>query len=222
MRKLPIVIRQVYLHPRLAISTAVALCIAELLAQRYPPITRALIAWDAGTLLYLLLAFVMISGSTLHHLRERASMEDESARIVLLLAVGAGVASIVAILAEFSGVKTLSPHERNLHLGLVALTLFCSWSFVHVSFALHYAHEYYVSKAPPPLEFPRAADGQQTDPDYWDFMYFSFVIGTTSQTADVNIVSSAVRKLALLHGVVAFFFNTSLVALAINIAAGLL
>lgn len=221
MLNLPVV-KQVRLHPRLAFSTAVALCIAGLLSNRFPPITRALIAWDAGTLLYLLLAFVMISRSTLHHLRLRASLEDDGARIVLLFAVAAGIASVAAIIAEFSGAKNMSPHERELHLGLVALTLICSWTFVHVSFALHYTHEYYVSKTQPALEFPHLSGQGDDIPDYWDFMYFSFVIGTTSQTADVNIVSRAMRRLALLHGVVAFFFNTSLLALAINIAAGLL
>jgi len=106
-----------------------------------------------------------------------------------------------------------------LHLTLAAATIFCSWCVVHTAFALHYAHEFYAGGGGnrPCLEFP--GGGQ---PDYVDFLYFSFVIGTTSQTADVSIASRSMRRLALLHGVIAFVFNTMLLALIVNIAAGLI
>src|SRR5262249_59324604 len=100
------------------------------------------------------------------------------------------------------------------------VTILCSWFLVHTAFALHYAHEFYESA-------PRSKDRSLTfpgkaEPDYVDFLYFAFVLGTTSQTSDVAICSSAMRRLALAHGVIAFFFNTTLLALAVNIAAGLI
>ena len=103
---------------------------------------------------------------------------------------------------------------------LAGVTILFSWCFVHTAFALHYAHEFYIDRgqaAAPGLQFPGGGP-----PDYLDFLYFSFVIGTTSQTADVAIASRSLRRLALLHGVIAFLFNITLVALAVNIAAGLI
>ena len=103
---------------------------------------------------------------------------------------------------------------------LAGVTIFLSWCFVHTTFALHYAHEFYMDRGREGvacLEFPGGGH-----PDYLDFLYFSFVIGTTSQTADVSIASRSLRRLALLHGIIAFLFNTTLVALSVNIAAGLI
>ena len=106
------------------------------------------------------------------------------------------------------------------HIALAGLTVFLSWSFMQTMFALHYAHEYYMEKdgtLAEGLEFP----GQNHQPDYWDFVYYAFVIGTSTATADVNIVSSVMRRITTLHCVVAFFFNTTILALTVNIGAGL-
>lgn len=208
---------QVRVRPRLISSVIFGLLLCWLLPQPLAPVTRALLAWDAGAALYLILALSMMGRANLQHMRARAEREDDGALAVLLLALFAGLASVAAIVAEMSGVKAEPAYARELHFILMAITLLCSWTFVHTCFALHYAHEYYAPHRDPALDFPHSPE-----PDYWDFMYFSFVIGTTSQTADVNIVSRTMRRLALLHGVVAFFFNTTLLALVINIAAGLL
>jgi uncharacterized membrane protein len=134
--------------------------------------------------------------------------------------LGAAVASLAAIGLELVGARSAPPREQSLHLALAGLTIVLSWCFVHTGFALHYAHEYYVDRHrghPPCLQFPGGSR-----PDYVDFLYFSFVIGTTSQTADVSIASPSMRRLALLHGVIAFVFNTTLLALTVNIAASLI
>jgi len=93
-----------------------------------------------------------------------------------------------------------------------------AWALIHTAFALHYAHTYYRAPAgvpgSAPLQFPGAGD-----PGYVDFLYFAFVIGSTAQTADVGITSARMRRLAMMHGVIAFFFNTTLLALAVNAAA---
>ncbi len=110
--------------------------------------------------------------------------------------------------------------RRHLHLALSVVTILCSWFIVHTAFALHYAHEFY-EDAPGTKERSLTFPGD-SEPDYLDFLYFAFVLGTTSQTSDVTICSGAMRRLALVHGVIAFFFNTTLLALVVNIAAGLI
>jgi uncharacterized membrane protein len=181
--------------------------------------TRALLAWDLGAGLYLVLAWTMMFRADVEKMRWRASREDDGAVVILVLTVVAAVASLAAILLELLGVKSLPASVQTARLALVAITIVCSWFLVHTAFALHYAHEYYGDhgkRGTPCLEFPGNAK-----PDYVDFLYFAFVLGTTSQTSDVTIVSSTMRRLALAHGVIAFFFNTTLLALVINVAAGL-
>jgi uncharacterized membrane protein len=207
-------------RPRLAVSTVVGLVASIALPRSLSGPTRALVAWDTGGGLYLALAWAMMLRSSLEQMRRRARIQDDGAAVVLGLTVAAAVASLAAIVLEIVGVKSYAPREEVLHLTLAGATIFCSWCVVHTAFALHYAHEFYADGGGshrPCLEFP--GSGQ---PDYVDFLYFSFVIGTTSQTADVSIASSSMRRLALLHGVIAFVFNTMLLALIVNIAAGLI
>jgi uncharacterized membrane protein len=153
-------------------------------------------------------------------MRQRALRQDEGQKTILALTTFAVMASLVAIVGEFSTLKELAGVEKYLHIGLVALTVASSWLFMHLMFALHYAHDYYLSdqkgKAPG-LAFP-----QETAPDYWDFLYFSAVIGTSGQTADVSFTSKPLRRVGLIHCVLAYFYNTTVLALSINIAAGLL
>ena len=182
--------------------------------------TRALATWDVGAGLYLLLAFVLFSRASVEHMRWRARVQDDGAAVILFLTTAAAIASLVAIAAELSGMKTATLATQGLHLALAALTFVASWLLVHTSFALHYAHAYYVAvgrDGSAPLEFPR-----QDEPGYMDFLYFSMVIGMTSQTADVAIASTRMRRLVMAHGIIAFVFNTTLLALTINIAASLL
>ncbi len=219
MKRLPkILVHQIRVRPRLAVATVLGLS-ALLALPALPEPKRALVAWDVGAGLYLVLAWAMMLRGSVSKMRWRARLQDDGALAVLGLTVAAAVASLAAIVLELVRVADLPAETRAGPLLLAGATILLSWSFVHTAFALHYAHEFYVDRGPegePGLEFPGGAS-----PDYWDFLYFSFVIGTTSQTADVSIVSRAMRRLALLHGVVAFAFNTTLLALAINVAAGL-
>jgi len=219
LKRLRAVERQIRARPRLLISTCVVLLALLVLPSRLSGPTRALVAWDGGTGLYLILAWTMMLRGSVERMRSRARLQDDGAVVVLGLTVVAAVASLLAIVLELVGVKNYPPRSQTLHLALAAVTILLSWCFVHTTFALHYAHEFYAEHrhgGHACLEFP--GGGQ---PDYLDFLYFSFVIGTTSQTADVCIASRSLRRLALLHGVIAFFFNTTLLALTINIAAGL-
>ena len=181
--------------------------------------TRALIAWNAGSGLFLVLIGTMIARSREGEVRLHAAVEDESQWAVLFLAVFAGLAAMAAIVWELGPVKDLKGLLKAEHLGLVAATIVTAWGFIHTMFALHYAGEYY---APGPgggvragLRFP-----EEEEPDWGEFFYQAFVIGCACATADVNATSRAMRQICLVHGVVAFFFNTFILALTINIGAG--
>ncbi len=109
----------------------------------------------------------------------------------------------------------------NARIIITGITVVLSWMFMQIMFALHYAHEYYNSSLKTNdggLEFP----GDNPEPDYWDFVYFSFIIGTAAQTADINITSKVFRRLVTLHCVIVFFFNITILALTVNVGASLL
>ena len=199
-------LRQIRVRPRLASSTGLGLVASIVLPRSLSGLSRALVAWDVGAGLYLILALTLMLRSTVEGIRGRARQHDEGAAVVLGFTVVATLASLAAIVLQLVGVQSSPPREQTWHLVLAGVTILFSWCFVHTAFALHYAHEFYVdrgNKGRPGLDFP----GSGT-PDYLDFLYFSFVIGTTSQTADVSIVSRSLRRLALLHGVIAFLFSS--------------
>jgi uncharacterized membrane protein len=220
MSMLATLLRQIRVRPRLTVGVSVGLVVSLVLPRNLSPYTCALVAWDTGTTLYLALAWSLMLRANVEHMRSRARQQDDGAAAVLVLTVVAAVASLAAIALELVGMKGLSQHRQALHLGLAALTILCSWCLIHTAFALHYAHEFYDDTPGTKqgcLSFPG-----NSEPKYLDFVYFAFVLGTTSQTSDVTISSSAMRRLALIHGVIAFFFNTTLLALVVNIAAGLI
>ena len=212
---------QVRARPRLLLSILAGLLVAAVLPPGNTGPTRALLAWDAGAGLYLALAWTMIGRASVEHLRTRARVQDDGATAVLILTVLAALASLAAIVMELSGLKALSLTRQGFHVAWVVATFLVSWLLVHTSFALHYAHVYYVALGrqgdAPPLLFP----GPET-PSYTDFLYFALVVGMTSQTADVAIATTRLRRLVMAHGMISFAFNTTLLALTINIAASLL
>jgi uncharacterized membrane protein len=157
-----------------------------------------------------------MASSTVEKIRRRAAQEDEGQAVILLLTVAAALASVVAIFAELSTSARGDAHRFALPLAMVTIVL--SWMFIHTIFALHYAHEFYDVTTGGGLAFP----GGEAEPDYWDFVYFAFVIGMTSQVADVGITSRQIRRIVAAHGVVAFFFNATLLALTVNFAASAL
>lgn len=183
-------------------------------------ITRILVAWNVGATTYLALAGRMMFWSSHERMRNRALMQDEGRILVLVLVVIAALMSIGGIVAELAVAKDLRGSLKYAHIALASATIFSSWAFTQVMFALHYAHDYYAAVQhgrSGGLEFPGCHS-----PDYGDFLYFSSIIGTSGQTADVSFSSRSMRRTGLVHCVLAFFFNTTLVALTINIASGLL
>jgi uncharacterized membrane protein len=170
-----------------------------------------LIGWDAFAALYLVLVYAMMLQSGHGSIRRHAIMEDDG-RFLILLMTGLGAfASIAAIVFE------LGARHGVAALVLAMLTITLSWATVHTAFALHYAHDYYGDSTPGGLQFP---SGDKSDhADYWDFVYFSFVIGMTAQVSDVGITDKVIRRTATVHGIISFVFNTALLALTVNIAA---
>jgi uncharacterized membrane protein len=209
-------------RPRLFIVIAIAVAAGLWLPQEiaHEAVTRWLVAWNVGTVLYVLLAAVMMVRSSQHHMRHRAQLQDDGQLVILALVAVAGVTSLVAIAGELAVVRDL-PHgaRRDLHIALAGMTVLSSWAFTQVMFALHYAHDWYAAKChgrTPGLQFP----GEQ-EPDYGDFFYFAVVIGTSGQTADVAFVTKPMRRIGSLHCILAYLFNTTVLALLINIGASL-
>jgi len=208
-------VRIVRARPRLLLAGLVGIGVSLLLPSELRRETRWLIAWDIAVAFYLVLAFRLMMNSNVNRIRRRAAMQDEGRIVMLVLVVAVALASLGAILLELGGAKDASRQPGNL--SLAAITILLSWAFTHIIFALHYAHEYYDDNAHKGggLNFPGEAA-----PDYWDFVYFSFVIGMTSQVSDVAVTSRVIRRMVTAHGVVSFIFNATLLALTVNIAAG--
>ena len=211
--------RPLLARPRLLTSALVAVLVAALLPAQLvqQPTTRGLVGWNIGVWLYLLMAALMMVRSPQAKMQRRAQLEDAGRYVVLGVAIVAAVASLLAIAVELAVAKEMHGEQKAARIALAGLTVFSSWLFTHLMFALHYAHDYYLAVAQGQkggLQFP----GEEA-PDYGDFFYFAAVIGTSGQTADVSFTSKPMRRLGALHCVLSFLFNTTLLALTINIAA---
>jgi uncharacterized membrane protein len=213
-------------RPRLFVAIGVAVVSYFFIPATLPPVTHLLIAWNVGTWLYLALHLYMIATSDEKVIRWRASITDEGQFVILVLTSVAALASMAAIFAELSITKDMKGFEKDWHLVLAGTTIVSAWFFIHLTFALHYAHEYFDETKAVGGETPKLRGGINfpdcDDPDYWDFLYFSFIIGVAAQTADVTIGSKVIRRTSLVHSILAFFFNSAILALTINIAASLI
>ncbi|HLN24136.1 MAG TPA: DUF1345 domain-containing protein [Patescibacteria group bacterium] len=211
----------VRVHPRLISSVVAATLLFLALPSSLAWSARIIPSLDLGGGLFLTLTWLMMVNATPERMRLRARLQDEGRVTILVLTVGAAVFSIAAIGIELHGVKDQTSPIMVLRLGLAIASIVVSWLVTHTMFALHYAHSFYGdgdgSIQEGGLDFPKSEH-----PDYWDFLYFAFVIGMTAQTSDVVIGSRSMRRLALAHSVLSFFFNTVILALSINIVAGLL
>lgn len=213
--------RLVRARPQLFIVTAVAISVGIFLPEGWVsvPVTRWLIAWNIGTVLYVLLAAIMMVRSSHDHMRKRAQLQDDGQIAILGVVVVSAIASLAAIAGELMLVRNLEGIAKGLHIALAGFTLMSSWAFIQVMFALHYAHEYYATAGEghrAGLDFPG-----EDRPDYGDFFYFAAIIGTSGQTADVALASRSMRRIGTVHCVLAYLFNTTVLALLINIGASL-
>jgi uncharacterized membrane protein len=214
-RKLPKAVRVAYARPRTSLSMLCGIATFFLLPASLRLVTRLLIGWDTFVALYIVLVYAMMLRSSLATIRRMAVLQDDGRFLIPLLTALGAFASLAAIVFEL-GQGQHKPAELIFATSTVAL----SWVAVHTGFALHYAHEFYRGDKPGGLQFP---SGDKDDhADYWDFVYFSFVIGMTAQVSDVGITDKTIRRIATLHGIISFVFNTALLALMVNIAASVL
>ena len=212
-------------HPRLSASILSGVIIFLLLPAGWRLSLRAILAWDGFAAIFLLLALLAFAAERLDQMEQAAEAQREGEWTIFAVTLIGVSMSFVSITQEFELLKN-SHQMEQFRVALVALTLLLTWLVTHVCFAFRYAHEYYEREPDPSqggvlvcggLDFP----GGQA-PDYWDFMYFSLVLGMTFQVSDVEITSRKLRRLATLHGLLGFMFNTVLLAFAVNLAASLL
>ena len=207
---------------RLFLAALIGIAAMLLMPKSLAVETRAIIAWDVMNTSFMALIFHLFTVQKSEDMASDAAAQEEGEWTIFWIIVGAVTASFAAIIYEFSSSKDLPAAERRLHVALVAYTLLASWLMTHVVFAMRYAHEYdetarghtSIDKG---LDFPG-----DLEPDYWDFMYFSLVLGMTFQVSDVEITSRTLRRLATAHGLLGFLFNTVIIALTVNIGASLL
>ena len=205
-------------RPRLATASIAGLGIAIVSPESWPLLTRLLTGWNIAVWSYLILMAWLMFRASRARVRKIAEQEDENAALILaVMSIGA-ILSLAAISLELATVKDLPAVLRLGRYSFTFATVVGSWFMVGSVFTFHYAHMFYRAKPGcPPLQFP----GNETNPDYWDFLYFSFTIAVAAQTSDVCVHSRAVRKVVLAQSVLSFFFNVAIIGLSINIAASL-
>jgi uncharacterized membrane protein len=210
-------------HHRTLISLLIAAA-AFFVLQRYALNTQLISTWNVFALSMLLLSWNTMIKADPKQIRRTAKLQD-TGRSILFLLLTCATAIIFLSIGFLLGPAKGLPHGRfEEYIFLSILSIFTSWSLMHTLFTLRYSHHYYTGIGPDlksghagGLEFPKT-----THPDYLDFAYFSFVIGMTCQVSDVQVTSQHLRRIALFHGLISFAFNTLVLALGVNLVAGLL
>lgn len=202
-------------HRRLALSALLAIGLGAAFRAAGLPYSRAaLLAFDVAALVFLLATARAFTRATPQSMRERAQLVDVGRSAVLWSSVAISCLIVMALWMEL---RSSSGGSGALDMIAAAVSIVLSWLYMNMIFALHYAHGYYSRRSPTHkgLEFPGTPE-----PDYWDFAYFALVLGMTFQVSDVQIVNRRLRRTALVHSVIAFFFNVFIIAISVNVAAG--
>jgi uncharacterized membrane protein len=205
------------LRPRLVVAFLLAAGFGLLLPNTLPIWSKGLIAWCVGIVIYMALVIWQFSRLSMKDIRDMASRLDDSAPVILVIAMGATAASFGAIAALLLAPST---SLKSVDIVLAGCTMVLSWAFIQIVFAIHYTHIFYGDvngNTRGGLEF----GGKDDEPDFWDFLYFTTSIGATAQTSDTLVTTKTMRRIVLAQSIYAFFFNTAVLALAINIAASL-
>lgn len=213
-------VRSAILRPRVIAGVAAGILSLLALPHSLSVSLHWAFAWDIGGMVYLVLAFELMARTPPERIRARAARQDDGRFTLLVLIILAIASSFAAIIGLLGEAKEVDRATRLGFLAAAAFTILISWTVTQVLFAIHYAHEHFLeldrSSGEGALLFP-----EEGTPDYWDFFYFATSIGATSQTSDVSICSKLMRRLVTFHAIIAFFFNTTVLALTINLAASL-
>lgn len=185
---------------------------------------QILLSWDAFAFTGIILSWMTIVMQDPNEIKQRARLKETTRHFLFFIVIFAAVASFIATWLLLTSAKAATDHHISGVLALAILTPFLSWFLVHTRFAIQYAYLYYVHSFKKEdacndksLIFP----GREDHPDYLDFAYFSFVIGMTCQVSDVQIAKKELRRLAMVHGLISFAFNTAILALLVNIVASI-
>jgi len=211
-------------RPRLSVAAGAGLgvwaaCAAFL--PRLSPSSAAIAGWDVFCLLYLGATLAAIARQAPDDMRARAAQQDQGQAVILLLILAACAASLAAVGLELSLAQHEHGLEKAVRVAAAFVTVTASWFVMQMVFALHYAHEYYAADPATGEDLGGLAFLGGEAPDYWDFLHFSIVIGVASQTADIAFTNKRLRRLGTAHSLIAFAFNTLILALTINLVAGL-
>jgi uncharacterized membrane protein len=211
-------------RPRLVLAALLGAVAATQFPAAWGLVARGLMGWNTAVWAYLLMAAAMMWRADHHHVRRLAQAQAEGAHTVLALVTMATAVSLIGVVVELSAAKVPGTGQAWPHVALALLTVTGAWLLVHTLFALTYASVYHRHDVAAGLAFPRAdgpSDATAFQPDYADFLYFAFTIAVASQTADVSINTQPMRRLVLMHSLLAFAFNTAILAFTINLAASL-
>lgn len=217
------IVRSIAIRPKVYLAVLAGVVAVVLLPGTLSGSIRAAVAADVGAIVYLAIGFRMMLTRGGEVIRQRAATQDDGAAVILAIVLVAIALSFWTIFGVLSEAKQVTGQAKAFHTALGAVTILLSWLVTQVVFTFHYAHEFYrpdddtAEKRAGGLEFPR-----DNSPDYWDFFYFATSIGAASQTSDIAIRTKALRRLVTLHAIISFFFNTAVLALAINIGASLI
>jgi uncharacterized membrane protein len=205
-------------HPRLWVALIIGDAVFFLLPAHWSPISRVLVSWNCGVALFLVLIYQWMASLTAEQICSRYNEEDSSATFILVLVTLAALLSLVAIVEPLATIRRVAGTERIWHFALATVTVIDSWLLVPTIFTTYYADMFYsVDQQNRPLRFP------ETDmPVFWDFAYFSFTIAAACQTADVLTTRGSIRKVVIVHELISFLFNASILGFAINVTAGLI
>lgn len=208
-------------RPRLVLAVLLGVVAGTQFPATWGPVARGLMGWNTAVWAYLLMAASMMWRADHHHLRRQAMAQAEGAHTVLGLVTLATLVSLAGVVVELSAAKVPGARHALPHVALALCTVVGAWLLVHTLFALTYASVFYRAETGAGLVFPVAHEALAIKPDYADFLYFAFTIAVASQTADVIVNTQPMRRLVLMHAVLAFAFNTAILAFTINLAASL-
>jgi uncharacterized membrane protein len=206
---------------RLYISLGVSAILFILSLKNVVPSGHWMLTWLGFCITHLLFSWLTIATCAPEQIRRTARKQDTGRAVISVFMLIAACASLVALAILISPIKNLGDGRQTVHVVLAIASVFCAWMLIHTNFVFRYAHLYYSERKGDQdttggLDFP----GDE-EPDYLDFTYFTYVIGTTFQVADVAISSKKIRRVVCLHGVMSFVFNTVILALSINLISGI-
>jgi uncharacterized membrane protein len=205
-------------HLRLWIALGTGIASFFFLPPQLSLITRLLICWDTGIVLFLAMIFIWMRALSAQQICSHYVEEDPSGPVILIAVTGAALLSLLAIVEPLATLRHAAAHQQIWRFALAVITLSGSWLLVPTMFTMHYADMFYsVPAEERPLAFPRTQM-----PTFWDFAYFSFTIAAACQTADVSTTQTCIRKVVIAHEIISFAFNLAILGFAINITAGLM